>query len=212
MMKRSLPGAASHRRITAGLSLVLALTLGACALETQPSRFFVLEPLGADARVAGPDAASGPRLAVGPVKLPKHLERTQMVVHGPGNRIDLLEFDRWGEDLDVNMTRVLTENLSLLVPTDRIAGYPWDGNIPVDYQVTVDVARLAVEADRRVNLVARWRIFDYRKRALLKSGKSVATETAPGQGSDGVAAAISKGLAKVSREIATAVRDLKPLS
>jgi uncharacterized lipoprotein YmbA len=199
----------TQRRGAASLVLALALVLSACAAQTQPSRFFVLEPLGTDARVAGPDAASGPRLAVGPVKLPKHLDRTQMVVHRPGNRIDLLEFDRWGEDLDENMTRVLTENLSLLVPTDRIAGYPWDRNIPVDYQVTVDVARLAVEANRRVNLIARWRIFDYRKRALLTSGKSVATETAPGQGSDGVAAAISTGLAKVSREIAAAVRGLK---
>ncbi|MDH3240373.1 MAG: PqiC family protein [Alphaproteobacteria bacterium] len=189
--------------------LVTALALGACAAQTQPSRFYVLEPLGTDARMAGPDPAAGPRLAIGPVKLPKHLGRTQMVVHRSGNRIDLLEFDRWGEELDENMTRVLTENLSLLVPTDRIAGYPWDRNIPIDYQVTVDVARLAVQTDRRVALIARWRIFDYRKRTLLVSGKSVASETAPGQGSDGVAAALSTGLAKVSRDIAAAVRGLK---
>lgn len=193
----------------AGTCLLLALGLAACAAQSQPSRFFVLEPLSTDARVAGPDPAAGPRLAVGPVKLPKHLSRTQMVVHRSGNRIDLLEFDRWGEELDENMTRVLTENLSLLVPTDRIAGYPWDRNIPVDYQVTVDIARLAVAADRRVTLIARWRIFNYRKRALLTSGKSVATERAPGQGSEGVANAISEGLAKVSREIAAAVRGLK---
>lgn len=202
---------AMNRR-AACLSLLAALALAACTAQTQPSRFFVLSPLGADARMAGPDPATGPRMAVGPVKLPKHLERPQMVVHESANRIDVLEFDRWGEALDENMTRVLTENLSLLVPTDRITSYPWDRNIPIDYQVTVDIARLEVEENRRVVMVARWRIFDYRKRALLVSRKSVTSGTAPGQGSDGIAAAISKGLAAISRDIAGAVRGLNKTS
>ncbi|UCC31474.1 MAG: membrane integrity-associated transporter subunit PqiC [Phycisphaerales bacterium] len=42
-----------------------------------------------------------------------------------GHRLTLAEFDRWAEPLAFGFSRVLAENLSALLLTDRVLLFPW---------------------------------------------------------------------------------------
>ena len=56
--------------------------------------------------------------------------------------------------------RVLAENLSLLIPTERVVLYPWPRNIDPDYQVIVEVLQFERGPGSQVVLAARWSLLD----------------------------------------------------
>src|ERR671924_270261 len=106
---------------------------------SQPSRFYLLSA-GPNTDTASPETSGqqGPTIGVGPVTLPRYVDRPQIVTRTGPYEIKLAEFDRWAEALDANFTRVLADNLSLLLPTARVVMSPWPRATPLDYQVTVD--------------------------------------------------------------------------
>ena len=77
---------------------------------------------------------------MGPVLLPAHLDRPQIVTRASENRLVLAEFHKWGEPLNTNFARVLAEDLAVLLATERVAVFPWRRAVPVDYQLEVRVA------------------------------------------------------------------------
>jgi uncharacterized protein len=95
------------------------LGLGACA--STPSRFYMLNTLAPSEGISSASQAEqGPVVGVGPITFPKYLERPQIVSRASRHQLALGEFDRWAEPLQDNFSRVLAENLSLLIPTDHI--------------------------------------------------------------------------------------------
>jgi uncharacterized lipoprotein YmbA len=84
-------------------------------------------------------AARGPAIGVGPVVLPRYLDRPQIVTHASSYEVSVAEFERCAEPLEVNFTRVFAENLASLIPTDRLAMFRWPRSIPIDYQVPLEV-------------------------------------------------------------------------
>lgn len=185
-------------------SLAAGLALGACG-PTEPARFFVLSPLATPPPAT---ASSGPTLAIGPVDLPKHLDRPQIATFASVNRLEVAEFDRWAEPLVDNFARVLAENLSILVPTNRAYVQPVRRSVPVDYQVSVDVTRFAVMPDRNVQLVALWSVFSPDGRGRSVSREFRHTEPVAAAGYEPSVAAMSNALAALSRTIATAIQGL----
>ncbi len=191
--------------ITATLTIV-----GACE-KTEPSRFYLLSPIAAPAPGGGsspahPDLA----LAIGPIQLPKHLDRAQIVTLSSPNRIELAEFDRWAEPLSENFIRVLAENLSILLGTQRILVHPSSRTFRFDYQVVIDVSQFEVARSGMINLSARWRILDPKERSLVLMRKSLSNRPIRGSGFEPTAAAMSDAVAELSRNIADALRSLQP--
>ena len=181
---------------------VLAALFGilGCAIggPTPPSRFYLLAPL----EVAG-DGAGGVSLGVGPIRLAEYLDRPQIVTRRGDFALDLAEFDRWGEPLDQSISRVLAENLGALLRTDRVQRHPWRDGRDIEVQVELDVRRFDGPAAGPVELVAHWRV---RRGGALKQGISRVSEPLEAGGYDGLAAAMSRSLRALSREIAAAVR------
>ncbi len=198
------------RKISIGIAV--AMLLAACA-ETKPSSFYLLSPIASPSGTK--PAAEGPNsvaLAVGPVKLPKHINRAQMVTYASPNKIKLAEFDRWGEPLADNFARVLGDNLAFLVPTQRIVIYPWRGGTPFEYQVTVEVSSFAVRPPGEAVLVARWAIFTKKGERVIMSWRSSFGQKVGAPGFESAAAALSKLVAELSRDIATTVKTLPRIS
>jgi uncharacterized protein len=187
-------------------SLVAMVALSGCG-TTDPSRFFLLSPIAAPQPNAAA-ADSGPALAIGPIDLPKYLDRPQIATFTSANRLDVAEFDRWGEPLVDNFARVLTENLGILVPTNRAYIQPVRRSMPVDYQVSVDVTRFGVMPDRSVQLVALWSVIsaDGRGRSVSRSFHHV--EPVVGDGYEPTVAAMSNAVAALSQTIAATIRGL----
>ena len=112
------------------------------------------------------------------------------------------DFNNWAEPLDRCVTRVLSENLSVLLNTARIETYPWLPSLPVDYQVRVRIVRFDGTTNAEAVLVAYWSIYG-RGDTMLADRKSVITEKIDLGGFDGLVQAQNRALEKLSREIAS---------
>lgn len=192
-------------RMAGLLTLTSLLMLAGCA-RTQPARFYLLSPLpGAERTGEAQKATSQLVLTVGPVKLPQYLDRPQIVTRLTSNRLKLAEMDRWGEPLAETFARVLAENLSGLLATDKITIFPRSEVAKNDYQVMVEVFRFEGEPGGAASLQAWWSIVPGGGEETLvarKSAREMATAT---QGYEGLVAAQSALLAELSREIAEAI-------
>jgi len=190
--------------------LALALSFmvsGGCTATTKPSRFYALSSVATsgietEAEMHGHGVAIG----VGPIKLPEHLDRPQIVTRSSNNQLQLAEFDRWAGPLQDDFSRILAENLSILLSTDRVSLYPWRRSVPIDYQVMVDVSRFDAELGGNTLLIARWTVFRGSDKKVLFMERSRINEASRAQGYEAIVAAQSRALGQLSREIADAIK------
>lgn len=191
-------------RIALGVSLIV---LGGCA-GTQPTRFYVLTSLSrSDAKRA---VAVGQGVAIGirPVALPRYLDRPQIVTRASRNQLDIADFDQWAEPLKDSIANVIAENLSILIPTDSIAVFPWNRSTPVHYQLAVEVTRFEGNAGGDSLLIARWSVIGEKGRKVVVSRKSSFREPVGAEDYKAVVSAMNKTLDDLSREIAEAIKGL----
>ena len=80
---------------------------------------------------AGPERQSPPRrtvwcraVGIGPVTLPQYLDRPQIVERTGPNSLKIAEFDRWAEPLNNTVPRILVQNISQLLQSDRVYALP----------------------------------------------------------------------------------------
>ena len=194
--------------LTVIVSLVGLLLLAGCAGGT-PSRFYVLTPLAAGKPTHAPD---GLAVGVGPVVVPQYLDRPQVVTRTSDNRLEVGESDQWGGRLSDNITRVLAENLSGLLQTDRVSIYPWTDATAVGLQVTLDIVEFERGASGAVTLSAFWNISDVANAKILVTRRSTIAKNIEAKDAsyDVIVAAMSAALADLSKEIADQIRMLPP--
>jgi uncharacterized protein len=201
-----------YRRLlqVVGAVLCASLTLltGCLGLQ-QPSRFYILNTSPSAERTSpGVPGESGPAIGLGPLTLPKYVERPQIVTRTSPYELHFAEFERWAEPLEVNVLRAMTEDLSRQIPTDRVALFPWPPGTLIDYQVTVDVAEFYVQTEGQSSLVALWSIFKREGKEALVSQKSRFRAPAGTQDYGAMVAAMSQTVADLSRDIAGTLRTL----
>ena len=153
--------------------------------------------------VADP-ARTLPTVAVAPVSLPELVDRPQFVVPVDGSRVDILETQRWAEPLKSGIPRLLAENLSGLLGTDRVSAYPQTAASEVDYLVFVDFRRFGSTGDS-VSIDAFWSIRG-QAGAIVKTGRTRVNEPYGGEGYEPLVSAYSRALGVVSKDIALSVR------
>ncbi len=184
--------------------------LSACGSgPSTPSRFYVLSS-PTELLMPKPATSESPGLliGVGPVALPPHLDRTQIVTQASRHRLDLKELDQWAEPLKDGFTRVLAQNLATVLKTDQVYLYPWRRPISIQYQITVSVLRFDTDAAGVSVLTARWAVVRGDGRELLFSHISTFKSRAEGDGMEPTVAAMSRNLAELSREIGASVAAL----
>ena len=195
--------------ILLGLSL---LTLTGCP-GNAPTRLYVLTPTTDKPASTSPE---GLAIGVGPITLPRYLDRPQIVTRVAANSLDQANLDQWGGDLNDNITRVVATNLSNLLATDRVSLYPWKDGAPVDFQVTMDISRFEQDKDGNAVLNVFWSIVGKDGTVLLMRRSSYtqpagepASQSDNARPFDAQAAAMSRDLALLSHDIATAITGLK---
>jgi uncharacterized lipoprotein YmbA len=194
---------------TLGLGLLALLTGNGCSFGAgQPTRYYVLTPMPRPSANAAAMRLHDVAIGVGPVQLPQYTNRPQMVTGNTNNELAPAPYEEWAEPLRDNFTRVLAENLSVLLATDRVAVFPWKGPMPIAYQVIVEVMHFLGETGGETSLVALWSIVGSHGREVLVSQRSSFREPAGQQGYEGLAAAMSRTVAALSRDIAAAIMTL----
>ncbi len=185
------------------LAVVLAGVAG-CA-SSPPTRLYVLAPLqGVGTQTPAMESGKGRTVGLRRVELPDYLDRPQIVTRTGPNTLQLAEFDRWAAPLKESFTRVLAENLVTLLPTNRIAVFPWTRTTPIDYEVSVEVIRFEGTLGAECVLVARWHIFGDAEKVIVSKGSSRRTEPA-GSNYESLVATESRLVASLGRDIAAAI-------
>jgi uncharacterized lipoprotein YmbA len=174
-----------------------------------PSRFYTLNPLKAHGeRSRSVTAEQGFSVAVGPVAIPDYLDRPQILTRSGPSELKLAEFDRWAGSLEEDISRVLAENLSVLLSKDHVTVFRWRGDaylFPAEYRVGIDLMRFEGTMRESVTLAARWSVNREEDKKILAARESNIREPVGGQDYDALVGAMSRALATLSREIAAAI-------
>ena len=183
------------------------LLLGLEACTSTPSRFYILNALSASEATPATGATQGPVIGVGPITMPKYLDRPQIVTRTGSNQLALAEFDRWAEPLQDNVARVLAENLALLIPTDQVLLYAWPPSATLDYQVTVEVLQFEGWLGGESRLLALWSILDGAELPLW-SQRAALNAPVSGREYEAMVVAMNQLLEWLSRDLASAIQRL----
>ncbi|MGP0594369.1 PqiC family protein [Nitrospira sp. T9] len=192
------------------VACVTLLTVFGCG-TSQPSHFYLLRALSPSSVSGLSDTnTSSLTFGLGPVTLPKYLDRPQIVTKTSAHEVDLAEFHKWAEPLSENVSHVLAENLSVILSTDRIEQYPWRRTTPMDYQIVVDVLQFDGTRGGEAVLSARWSLLGGDELTVLTTRKTHVTHHPTSQDYEAVVEAMSQNLEDLSREIAEAIKLLLP--
>ncbi len=147
-------------------------------------------------------------ILVGPIRMPLYLDRIDIVIRDSQNRIQLADFAQWAGPLQENFSRVLAENLSVLLATDKVGIFPGTRAMLFDYNVTVTVTRFDGMPGKKTNLRARWSILNKTRKKMVFEKHSILGEPTKDNSMEALIAAESRALATLSREIAAAIKTL----
>lgn len=188
------------------LALVGGLFLHGCGGKSGPTTFYTLSPIET-APEGGPSVSAGKaNIGIGPVTFPAELDRQRIVTRSGRNRLEINEFHRWGGTLEDNFMRVLTENLSMLLDSNRVMAQPWERYFTPDYRVVIEVRRFDGRLGEYASLNATWMILKTGVDKPVVVRQTIVQETAAAEGYDALVAAQSAVSAAVSREIAKALQ------
>jgi uncharacterized lipoprotein YmbA len=199
-----------RRLVTVAAAALGALAAGGCfSPRPDPSKFFVLAPVAAAANPtaqAGLTSASMPTIGIGPIKLPEYLDRDEVVTRVGPNRLKLSDEDRWAEPLGDNFKQVIAQDLTQSLGTHSITFFPWFATTHVDYQVRIDVYRFETDSSANAQLLAHWQVLDGSGKLLYANDSDLSEQAQP---AEPVAAALSRAVDGLARQIASAIQSLE---
>ena len=191
MMRRVVPIAAF---------CVVALLGAGCA--SPPSSFYTLS------RTAAPAAAtSNLALVVGPVSIPAIVDMPQMVINAGPNEVAIDEYNRWASPLQNNITRVVAENLVVMLGTPRVSQFQQSLNADADFRVAIEVQSFESAPGESATLNAVWIVRRVRD-GKAETGRTTVQEPVRDKTYAALAAAHSRALGQMSQDIAAKVRAL----
>lgn len=180
------------------------LVIGGCQ-STRSARYYVLVSV-APAQAPAGDPAKGPVVIVDPVVLPGYLERPQLVSGGSPGELRLAHDERWSEDLSENATRVLADDLSARLPSERVGVLRPGSRSRGGTRLRVEISRFEREADGSVGLVARWSLRRQGQPEPYLMRRSTIRVEPAGSGTADTVRAMSRALASLADEVSQALQ------
>ena len=192
-----------------GWALLLTVFFVAACSSTPPVAYYTLNTLP-EMQQEIPAAVMDDTLAigVGPVEFPKFLDRPQIVTRKSQNQIEVSEFHRWAGSFPGDFSRVLAKNISILLPSDRVAVYPWGEQFSPTYRVKLDVEQFDGQLGERVVLDVTWMVTDQEGTNKLVVRKSLIEEPVSDKTYEALVVAESNALVTLSRTIVEEIRRL----
>ncbi|MBW1644405.1 MAG: membrane integrity-associated transporter subunit PqiC, partial [Deltaproteobacteria bacterium] len=142
------------------------------------------------------------------VQLPQFLNRPQIVIRSGPNKLTVSEFHRWGGYFDQDFLRVLAQDISILMPTNRVIEFPWDDRADPDYRIEFNVQQFDGQPGNFVLLNTVWTIKGRKGTKALYAKRSIIRQPVSGNDYEALVAAHSQALAALSREIAAAIKNI----
>lgn len=190
------------------LAVLVAILVAGCA-TTPTYTFYTLSTMQATDLVPQTVYRSNDAtISVNLISFPSYLDRPQIVTRPTAHTLAIHEFRRWGGSLETDFVRVLGENLSILLDTQRISLS--QRNTPtIDYRVAIDVKRFDGDLGKQVVLDVDWMIITQENKERTVIRKSVIREAVDSRDYESLVSAKSQAVEKLSREIADAFRKIQ---
>ena len=175
-----------------------ALSVGCGA--SAPSKFYTFESH------ATPDglAPASYGIVIAQVSVPAVVDRPQFVVQVAPNRVEIDEFNRWAAPLNETIADAVAADLGVRLGTPNVATALRASFAPT-YRVTIDVQRFDSIVGEAAVVEAVWAVTTVASGRTL-SGRTTARERVQGEEFDAIAAAHSRALTQLTRDIAAAIR------
>jgi uncharacterized protein len=191
------------RRVRAVVAWAALAVLGVGCSSTPQARFYTLSPTSTP-----PAASSELSVAVGPVAVPAAVDRPQIVVSLGPNSVWLDEFNRWAAPLQDDIARVVAENLVAMLGTPRVARASQTVSAGFSYRAVIAVESFESVPGEMARLDAVWTV-SRSTDATTQTGRTTVREQTTEKSYEALAAAHSRALGKLSRDIADAVGALE---
>lgn len=135
--------------------LLFSLFLAACSLGgyTKNSTFYMMNSQNLDAI-----SQKKLNIGVGKVKVPDLLNKPQIVVYDNNSqKIEILEFERWGEPLPYVLQNTITNDLQKYLPNSFVKSIEYTSE-NLDYTVKIKINKLEAYPENKVIVSAWWHI------------------------------------------------------
>lgn len=195
----------SNRIFSLAVLAALLLSLTACLGSTPPSHFYLLEPVDqAERSRPVSEATRNLIIALAPIRIPKYVNRPQIVTAIGKNAYKLNELNRWAEALDDNIARVLAQDLTVLVPAEVVTLNGSSRSKQAAFRVHVNILEFHVDPRGQAGLTAQWNVSRGEQQVVVRQ---VAYHV-PASTTDYrvMVEALNQCLNRLSRDIASALR------
>ncbi len=193
-----------YKRPLSAISAALLLLCG-CAAQTSTARFYIL-----DAMPETPisTVSFDKAVLIGPVRMPGHLDRPNIVTRSGHNQLHLAEFHRWAGPLDENIGLIIAKDLSRLLNTDRVSYYLHVKGLQWDYRIELDIIQMDGRLDGKALLEARWTIYQGTGGSQVETRLSRFEQEVEEPTYNGLIQAWNRAFSRLSREIAGALLEI----
>ena len=183
--------------------LLVLYSLSGCG-GSKPSNFYLLRPHTQFAPLVSKTDSLDVAISVGPISIPGYLTRPQIITRLGRNEVNVSDYDRWADSLDESIPRVVSENLSSLLSTDRVYTYPRHVS-STDYRVLMEIIQFDAAIPGNVELVTLWTLVRGDTEAPITHRRYYNKTPIAGQGYPGMVSTMNLVLYDMSRVIAEAV-------
>jgi uncharacterized protein len=191
---------------TLACSCALIIVFSGCRSMTPSVSYYILNPVTAGpAFSAEADSQRTVTVGIDPIELPGYLNRVQMVKRIGPNQLEISSYHRWADYPDRMIQRVLGENLQILMADARVYSAPWPAGLKPDVTVNLTFLELIGTTDKQMLLSAVWTITGNGDPS--PTHRTTLSETIAGAGFDDLAAAHSRAVEVLCREVADTLTD-----
>ncbi len=187
-----------HRFLSVSLPLLLT---GCLATNSLSYQFYLLEPL----TNADKPLNETPKLVIAlqTVRIPKYVDRPQIVQATAPNTYQLSEAQRWAEALDENITRVLAQNLTQLLAADVLFSSHTNLAKQAGIRLSVNILEFHVTPEAQAKLNVQWQISQ--EGGVVSSQQSSYQANASNSDYPAMISALNDCLNRMSRDIAKSI-------
>ena len=192
----------------AAAATLIAMLAAGCSIggKSAPVHFYKVEPLAEQSA-----ASSEVSVGVGPVLVPRYLDRAGLVTRKADAEIDVSDDDRWAEPLDEMIATAIAENLVRLTGSRRIFAYPWANTLRVDHRVLIRIVQFEIGIDGAAHLVCQWQL-ESTGNEQRRIERTELTVRPTGSSAGKQVMALSEAVATLSQEIAAALAAVEELA
>jgi uncharacterized protein len=188
---------------------IAVLCMG-CFGSVPSSAYYTLQP-APEAVVPGtPPQAANLIIGIGPLTLPRHLDRAAIVTRTSPNRLKVNERHRWAGSLHTDILRVLSGHMENLAQVKEVVVFPWATRIEPDLRFRVEIQAFEGRPGKEVILKAAWSMAPGSSDQSAVRRVSLIQEKTRGDSIEEMVAAMGRALDQLGREMEEAIAKARP--